>query len=261
MDFVVIAITAFAAAAVTLVSGFGLGSVLLPVFALFMPVPVAVAATAVVHLANNLFKLVLVGRQADRRSVLRFGLPAALAAVAGAALIGAFDQATPLAVYELGGRRCEVTLVKLVIGLLIVGFAVLEFLPGFSRLAFDAKYLPLGGVISGFFGGLSGHQGALRSAFLVKAGLTKGEFIGTGVVAAVMVDATRLAVYGLAAGGANLTELNGARGAMVVTGTVAALAGSLLAARLIEKITLKGVQVTVAIGLGVIGVAMGMGMI
>jgi len=48
---------------------------------LFLPVPVAVAATAVVHLANNLFKLVLVGQKADWTVVVRFALPAAAAIV------------------------------------------------------------------------------------------------------------------------------------------------------------------------------------
>jgi acyl-CoA reductase-like NAD-dependent aldehyde dehydrogenase len=42
-------------------------------------------------------------------------------------------------------------------------------------------YLPVGGLLSGFFGGLSGHQGALRSVFLLRAGLTKESFIATGV--------------------------------------------------------------------------------
>jgi len=64
--------------ALTLFSGFGLGALLMPAFALFLPtVPVAVAATAVVHLANNLFKLALVGRKADGTAVVRFALPAA----------------------------------------------------------------------------------------------------------------------------------------------------------------------------------------
>ena len=51
-----------------LYSGFGLGTLLMPVFALFFPVPVAVASTAVVHLASNLFRLAFTGRQADWES-------------------------------------------------------------------------------------------------------------------------------------------------------------------------------------------------
>ena len=47
-----VALAALFAAGLTLYSGFGLGTLLLPVFALFYPVEVAVAATAMVHGAN-----------------------------------------------------------------------------------------------------------------------------------------------------------------------------------------------------------------
>ena len=60
---------------------------------------------------------------------------------------------------------------------------------------FNKKYLLLGGVLTGFFGGISGHQGALRSAFLIRTNLSKESFIATGVVIACLVDISRLAVY------------------------------------------------------------------
>ena len=71
MDFVVVCVVAFLASGLTLYSGFGLGAILLPAFALFFPAPVAVAATGVVHLLNNLFKGALLFRQSDWRIVLR----------------------------------------------------------------------------------------------------------------------------------------------------------------------------------------------
>jgi hypothetical protein len=169
----------------------------MPAFALFFPLTVAIAATAVVHLANNLFKLVLVGGNANWNVVARFALPAALAAVAGAWLLGLLAEMPPVARYELLGKMRDVHAVKLVIGCLIVGFALLELSPRFAVLAFPPRYLALGGLIPGFFGGLSGNQGAFRSAFLLKAGLGKEAFIAAGVVAAVIVDTVRLAVYGV----------------------------------------------------------------
>ncbi|HXF59978.1 MAG TPA: TSUP family transporter, partial [Caldilineaceae bacterium] len=87
MAYLVVCLVAVSVAALTLFSGFGLGTMLMPAFALFFPVPVAVAATAVVHLANNLFKVILVGRQADWQVVVRFALPGAVAAMAGAWLL------------------------------------------------------------------------------------------------------------------------------------------------------------------------------
>lgn len=57
MEYVVIPFTALFVSSLTLFSGFGRGTVLMPAFAIFFPVPVAVAATAVVHVANNVFKV------------------------------------------------------------------------------------------------------------------------------------------------------------------------------------------------------------
>jgi hypothetical protein len=45
------------------------------------------------------------------------------------------------------------------------------------------------------FGGLSGHQGALRSALLLQAGQIREAFITSGIVIAVMIDVARLGMY------------------------------------------------------------------
>ncbi len=86
MDLLLIAVVAFGASLLTLYSGFGLGTLLMPAFALFAPVPLAIAATAVVHLANNLFKGALLARHADRGVLLRFLPTAVPAAFAGGGL-------------------------------------------------------------------------------------------------------------------------------------------------------------------------------
>jgi uncharacterized protein len=80
MEYVIVSIAALLVAALTLFSGFGLGTLLMPVLAIFFPVEIAVAATAIVHLANNIFKGILVGRHANMRVLLRFALPAVIAA-------------------------------------------------------------------------------------------------------------------------------------------------------------------------------------
>ena len=55
--------------------------------------------------------------------------------------------------------------------------------------------MPLGGLLSGFFGGFSGHQGAIRSAFLLRLNLQKQNYIATGVAVACLVDLVRLSLY------------------------------------------------------------------
>ena len=87
MELLIVCIAALVASGLTLFSGFGLGTLLMPVFALFVSLELAVAMTAVVHLANNLFKVGLLGRRAEWGVVLRFGLPAVAAAFAGALVL------------------------------------------------------------------------------------------------------------------------------------------------------------------------------
>ena len=57
VQYIVLYLAALAVSGLTLFSGFGLGTLLMPVFAIFFPIEIAVAMTAVVHLANNLFKV------------------------------------------------------------------------------------------------------------------------------------------------------------------------------------------------------------
>jgi uncharacterized membrane protein YfcA len=257
MELTLIALVSFLAALLTFFSGFGLGTILLPVFALFFPVDLAVALTGVAHLFNNLFKLALVGKSADQPTLLRFGLPAIVAAFAGAWLLLRIADLPPLFQYNLGGRSFALTPVKFTIAALLIVFAILELLPFFERLHFRERYLPLGGVLSGFFGGLSGHQGALRSAFLIKAGLTKEAFIATGVVIACFVDITRLGVYATRYLSAELW----AQLATVAAATGAAMAGSLLGNKLLKKVTLEFVRRLVAVLMIVMGLALGAGWI
>ncbi len=262
MSYAIICLTALVVSGLTLFSGFGLGTILMPAFALFFPVEIAVGATALVHLANNVFKVLLVGRKADWRVVLRFALPAAVAAVAGALLLTYFAELPPLAEYSLAGRRFAVTPVKLVMAVLIMGFGAAELSPRVDKLAFDARFIPLGGLLSGFFGGLSGHQGALRSAFLLRAGLSKEGFVGTGVVSAVVVDVTRLLIYGatIFTGHFAALEHEGLWG-LVLAGTLSAFAGAFIGKRLLKKVTLRGIQVAVGVMLILLGSALGLGLV
>lgn len=260
MDYIVVCLVALFVSALTLFSGFGLGTLLMPAFALFFPVPVAVAATAVVHLANNLFKVTLVGRRADWSVVVKFALPGAAAAMLGAALLNVFARLPPVFSYHFGGQTHQITVVELVIGVLIVGFASLDLLPRFNRLAFDRKYLPIGGVLSGFFGGLSGIQGALRSAFLIKTGLGKESFIGTSTVSAVLVDVARLLVYGLSFYATKFVGVVPGMGWLILVATLAAFAGSFIGSQLLKKVTLRTVQIIVGVMLIVVGTGMATGL-
>ena len=261
MEYIIISIAALVVAALTLFSGFGLGSLLMPVFALFFPVELAVAATAVVHLANNIFKVFLVGRRADWKVVAIFTIPAALFAMLGAWLLGTVSGSEPIVSYQIGSRVCQITTMKLVIAVIIFAFSLFEFVPILKRINLGRRWLPLGGALSGFFGGLSGHQGALRTVFLVRLGLSKEVFIGTVVLSAVIVDIFRVSVYGVTFLSHSGSLLSGQAGHMIVVGIVAAFIGSFIGSRLVKKITLQTVHAIVGVMLVAFSIALGMGVI
>ena len=262
MAYVFVSLAALVTALLTLFSGFGLGTLLLPVFAIFFPLEIAVTATAVVHLANNVFKLGLLGKYAHRGTVVRFGVPAALAAFVGAALLARLAHLAPLGTWSWGSSIHEITPIGLVLGGLIAVFAAIELLPAFERLAFGSRWLAVGGLVSGFFGGLSGHQGALRAAFLSRSGLGRDGFLGTSVTCAVIVDCARLLVYGVTFYRGHLEAIAAGDGrGLVVAATLAAFLGSYFGARLARKVTLRALQRFVGAGLVLLALAIGAGLL
>lgn len=229
----------------------------MPVLALFFPVELAIALTGVVHFGNNIFKLFLVGKYVNWAVILYFGVPAVLAALGGAFLLVNISEMEPWFSYEIGSKIFTITPVNLIIAVLLIAFAIIELLPFFNRLNFKKKDLPYGGILSGFFGGLSGHQGALRSAFLINAGLSKEAFIGTAVVISSFVDFTRISVYASNLFDSGLDEQIG----LIIAATASAMVGAILGKQLLKKVTIQFLQKFVAVLLILVSIALGMGLI
>jgi len=141
--------------------------------------------------------------------------------------------------------------------LLLITFSILEISPSFRKVQFGKDKLVLGGILSGFFGGLSGIQGAIRSAFLIKSGLNKDAYIATGVVIACLIDISRLTVYMNRFTAANLHE----NLSLIFAATFSAIAGALLGKNLLKKVTLRSIQLLVAFMLILISVSLAFGFI
>ena len=231
----------------TLISGFGLGTLMLPVFALFFPVDLAVAMTATVHVLNNLFKFGLMAKSIDRKVVLLFGIPGIAGAFLGAYTLRMINDLQDVVLFVMALEP-----IKMGIGVLMIFFALTELFPALLQFSIRKRYLIPGGALSGFFGGLSGHQGALRSMFLIKLNLRKEVYIATGVAVALLVDFTRIPVY--------LTSFDAARlqgeWPTIALATLAAFAGAYLGKRMIPKVTLTAVHRLVGIFMIAMGVAL-----
>lgn len=257
MAFFIVPAVALGASLLTFFSGFGLGTLLLPAFALFFPIDVSIAMTAVVHFLNNIFKLFLVGKNTDVPVLLRFGLPGIVASFAGAYLLLQLGEIREPWMFILAGFEITTSPENLVIATLMMIFALFEGTKMLDRFEFDRKYLPFGGLLSGFFGGLSGHQGALRSAFMLRCNLPKESFIATGVGIACLIDVTRLGLYSNHLS----SEFLQSNMALIGTATLAAFAGAYAGSRLLKKTTMQGIQKTVAVMLFLIAVGIAGGWI
>jgi uncharacterized membrane protein YfcA len=242
MEIIIISLVAFFAAILTFFSGFGLGTILTPVMMIFFPVDVAIAFTGIVHFSNNIFKLFIVGQKADKKVLIRFGIPAVFAAFLGSYVLINMDTDYVMYSYNFMGELQSISYVKFLISLLLIVFALIDLIPFFKKLKFGEKSLPIGGFLSGFFGGLSGNQGALRSSFLIKLNLEKQTFIATTVIISFFVDLIRLGVYST-----NLLKIN--IGDYLILGlcsVIAAIMGAFIGNKLLKKVTIDSIRTLVA---------------
>lgn len=195
MEYAFIFIVALLGSGISFFSGFGFGTLLLPVMAIFFDLPIAVFATAIVHFLNNVFKLILVGRHAHWKTVIQFGIPSAVGAFLGAEALKLLSQFTQPVHVQFWHTDMESTLIGIVMGFVLILLAALEYSNALVRMNKAPRILWLGGVFSGFFGGLSGQQGAIRSAFLMNHFEDKQVFIGTRAALAFIVDSVRIFTY------------------------------------------------------------------
>ena len=195
MEYVFILLIATLGSGLSFFSGFGFGTMLLPVMALFFDLQTAVFATAIVHFLNNVFKLTLVGKYAHWKTVIQFGIPSAVGAFLGAEALNYLAHLQQPLHVEFWIIETNTTFLGVTMGLVLILLAAMEYSNALVRVNKAPRILWLGGVFSGFFGGLSGQQGAIRSAFLMNHFEDKQVFIGTRAALAFIVDAVRIFTY------------------------------------------------------------------
>lgn len=232
MEWITVILISFSASLLTFFSGFGLGTILTPVFIiLFKDIPLAIGATAIVHITNTIFKFGLMRNAINWRVGWSFALTAFLGSISGAFLL---QQISNAVLFSTPFLHIEIKWLNLILGMTLLFFTLLEL--------FDSQLLKknppgpvTGGIITGIMAGLTGHQGALRSAFLQKYGFAKETFIATGIFIALITDAGRIPVYLSRIERSTISE----HSLIITLAMLAAIAGALLGKRLLKKITLS----------------------
>ncbi len=203
------------AGAVASVAGFGIGSILTPVFALQTDMQLAVAAVSIPHVVATALRLWLMRAHVDGRIVRTFGVMSAAGGLTGALLQQVVQHRGLILIFG---------------GLLI--FAGLGGLTGLNeRLRFGRTTAWIAGLLSGVFGGLVGNQGGIRSAALLGFDVAPTAFVASATAAALMVDLARLPIY-LAAEWQRLADIS----SLIALAVAGAVAGTVGGERVLRRI-------------------------
>jgi len=142
-----VATVALIAGAIASVAGFGIGSLLTPILTLWFPTGVAVAFVALPHALATFIRWLGLRRDVSWAVFRQFGIASAVGGLAGALFQNRL--ASPVLTGVLGAL------------LLLAGIGELaRWQPPLPRSAVGGW---VGGILSGFFGGLVGNQGGIRS--------------------------------------------------------------------------------------------------
>ena len=230
-----IVIAGIAAGGVASVAGFGIGSLLTPVFVTQVATQIAVAAVSIPHVVGTAARLWLLRGQIDRQLLVKFGLTSAAGGLTGALLQARTSSAG----------------LTIVFGSLLLFVAASELTGLSKRMRFRGAAAWIAGALSGLLGGLVGNQGGIRSAAMLGVDVPRQAFVGTATAVALIVDGARLPVY-LVTAGHELREL----WPTISLATVGVVCGTVFGHRLLIRIPEERFRPTVAVLLAILGAAM-----
>jgi uncharacterized protein len=169
----VVGLVAILAGAVAAVSGFGIGSLLTPLLLLSMPVAHAVAVLAIPHAVATTIRWLRLRADVDPMTFQQFGILQS---------------------------RLNSPILTLVLAVLLLSAGVSELARRRIPLPQTPFWRLLGGMLSGFFGGLVGNQGGIRAAALLGFQLQPRQLVATATASALLVDLARIPIYFASAG-------------------------------------------------------------
>lgn len=179
MEIILILIVVVVASTVGTLTGFGLSTVMVPILAMFYPLPQTLLFVGVVHWFGDLWKLVLFREGICWKLILSFGIPGIAATLLGASLV-----------FSIPGA-----ILSRILGVFLIGYVVFLAARSTFQVRQNTAMGIIGGALSGFFAGIFGMGGAIRGMFLSAFDLPKAVYLATAGAIAIAVDTSRLAEY------------------------------------------------------------------
>jgi uncharacterized protein len=210
-----IAIASLVAGAIASVAGFGIGSILTPVFNTRVDMRLAVGAVSIPHVVATALRFWRMRRDTNRRVLKSFGVMSAAGGLTGALL-----------------QQYASSPVLVIVFAALLVFVGIAGLTGLSeRMRFGRTTGWIAGTVSGLLGGLVGNQGGIRSAALLGYDLSPRAFVATATAIGLIVDAARMPIY-VATDARRLMEL----GPTILVATAGTAVGTLAGTRILKRI-------------------------
>ncbi len=233
MEIFYIALLTILASGIGTITGFGTSTILVPILLFYLPLPETLLVVGVIHFSGDIWKMVLFRKGFDWKLILTFGLTGILTSYLGARIV--FSASPEILLRILGA-------------FMLVYIIFLIFKPEFKVPKNNMTGIT-GGGLSGFFAGIFGVGGAIRTLFLSAFNLQKAIFVATTGAIAFLIDATRITTY----------LINGVRLEEVylwgfLAFIPASFAGTALAKKVIDKIPQKWFRLVVVLFLFIMGI-------
>jgi uncharacterized membrane protein YfcA len=226
MEILLLSLLVFVAGIVGTTTGFGISTIMVPVVLLFYPLPQTLLFVGIIHWVGNLWKVLLFKRGIQWKLILSFGIPGIAASFLGALL--AF------------------TVPADVLSRILAAFVITYVIYLFVRPSFKIRQSTFsavsGGSLSGFFAGVFGMGGAVRSLFLSPFDLPKAVYIATAGAIALFIDTTRVTTYFFKGGRLEARLLWG-----MVVFIPASFLGAKVARGFVDKIPQKHFRTVIAV--------------
>ena len=233
MDIFYIAVLTLVSATIGTITGFGTSTIMIPVLVMFIQPIEAIFLVSIVHWFGNLWRILIFKSSFNLKLCALFGISGLIASYLGASLTLKADSAfllrflgTFLAIYSLS----------------LIFKTNLKINAGTKTALF-------GGTLSGFFAGVFGIGGAVRSAFLLAFDLPKAVYIATAAAIGLLVDSTRVITYYF--GG---TRMNERLWWGLLIFIPVSLAGAQIAKKIVPKIPQNKFRIVIAVFLLLIGI-------
>ena len=232
MEVVLILIVVFVASLIGTLTGFGLSTLMIPVLVLFYPMPETLLFVGAIHWVNDLWKLLLFRQGIRWPLILSFGIPGVVATILAARLLFSIPGAT----------------LARILGVFLIAYVIFLLTKSAFQVRQSTVTGAIGGALSGFFAGMFGMGGAIRSLFLTAFNLPKAVYLATAGAIAIAIDTPRLGTY----------VWQGARlGPLLLWGMLLFIPASFLGAnagkRLVDKIPDRHFRKVIAVFLFIVG--------